>query len=278
MKGMLQRALLALYLEHRDDDALPTGGRFLWYELEQRGIVDKTKSRGHPGIGRGIDQDVTDALIELRKLGLIPWESIFDDSRVTSDWTGYPTLLDGTRSIIDTIHLNPWQGPPPIILSESRQTAGVLSGLAQRYRCIISGLGGHVNAHLVTTIVPLLQARQMILFLGDADLSGNQIEDNVLAVLGRHQPPQGVTFERLLLTPHQAAVAGIQPIEKVDKRYTDKRPHKAVELEAFGQRRIVEHVRERLDDLLPEPIEAVLVREQRQRQELAEYLSAMPAA
>ena len=41
--GRMQRAVLAVYLEHRDDGALPTGGRFLWYELES--VVSSTRRR-----------------------------------------------------------------------------------------------------------------------------------------------------------------------------------------------------------------------------------------
>ena len=41
-KGRLQRACLELLREHeRDEDGLPTNGRFVFYELEQRGIVPK---------------------------------------------------------------------------------------------------------------------------------------------------------------------------------------------------------------------------------------------
>jgi hypothetical protein len=50
------------------------------------------------------------------------------------------------------------------------------------------------------------------------------------------------------------------------------RPRTAVELEALGQRRIVALVREALDDLLPEPLDDVLVREDRERAAVAALL------
>jgi hypothetical protein len=43
--GRLQRACLALYHEHLRDGALPTSGRFLFYEREDRGIVPKAYHR-----------------------------------------------------------------------------------------------------------------------------------------------------------------------------------------------------------------------------------------
>lgn len=79
--GWLRWAVLALLREHERSGALPTSDRFLWYELEQRGIVDKTRARGHPGVRRGIDQDVSDALTRLREDGLIPWAAIVDETR-----------------------------------------------------------------------------------------------------------------------------------------------------------------------------------------------------
>jgi hypothetical protein len=42
--GKLQRALLALLTEHEEDGAIPTSARFLFYELEQRGVVPSITS------------------------------------------------------------------------------------------------------------------------------------------------------------------------------------------------------------------------------------------
>jgi hypothetical protein len=47
----------------------------------------------------------------------------------------------------------------------------------------------------------------------------------------------------------------------------------AVELEALGQRRITALVREALEDLLPEPLDDVRVREGRERAAIARRLN-----
>ena len=54
-------------------------------------------------------------------------------------------------------------------------------------------------------------------------------------------------------------------IEKHDRRYNDGHPHEAVETEALSQTIIVEIVRSRLEQLLPEPLNRVQVRAERQR-------------
>jgi hypothetical protein len=272
--GALQRALLALHLEHRDDDALPTGGRFLWYEMVQRVLVDKTKARGHPGVtGRGVDQNVSDALLRLREVGLVPWGDIVDDTRDLSDWTGSATVHDGILSALEAIELDPWGGVPPLVLCESRQTAAVLAPVVSEYRALLSGLGGQVHGHLVVNVVPYLVDNQTILWLGDRDLSGDQIEENAARVLGQHNTAENVTIRRLALTQGQVEEYDLEPIRKRDRRYTDRRPHLAVELEALGQRRITALVREALEDLLPEPLDDVRVREGRERAAIARRLN-----
>jgi hypothetical protein len=272
--GELQRAQLALYWEHEADGAVPTGGRFLWYELEQREVVDKTKARGHPRVaGRGIDQDTSEALLRLREVGLVPWVDIVDDTRDVSDWTGYSSVLEGVQRDLRGVTLDPWGGVPPLILCESRQTAAVLTPVVREYRALISGLGGQVHGHLVVEVVPRLVSGQTILWLGDRDLSGDQIEESAIRILGQHNTADNVTIRRLALTQAQVDEHNLEPIRKTDNRYTEGRPHMAVELEALGQREIVALVRQALDDLLPQPLADVQVREHRERTAIARRLN-----
>jgi hypothetical protein len=66
--------------------------------------------------------------------------------------------------------------------------------------------------------------------------------------------------------------AAVPVIVKHDHRYKDGRPHEAVETEALRQTVLIEFLRDRLDELLPEPLSHVLEREQRQRKRLAALL------
>ena len=76
-RGKLQRACLALLREHERNDDIPTNGRFLFYELEQRGVIPKN----YTGKKRTPLQDVSDATMHLRKCGLVPWIWIDDETR-----------------------------------------------------------------------------------------------------------------------------------------------------------------------------------------------------
>ena len=53
--GRLQRACLALLRQHEREGTIPTNGRFLFYELEQQGVVAKAyrdASGPHAGAAR----------------------------------------------------------------------------------------------------------------------------------------------------------------------------------------------------------------------------------
>ena len=73
--------------------------------------------------------------------------------------------------------LDRWGGQPaPLILCESRSLAGVLHDLAATYACPIASTNGQCRGFLVSKVAPALQAGQRVLYLGDWDHCGHQIE------------------------------------------------------------------------------------------------------
>ena len=275
--GRLQRAVLALLREHERSGALPTSGRFLWYELEQRGIVDKTRARGHPGVRRGVDQNVADALTHLREAGVIPWAWIVDETRTLEVPSYAATVLGWHRQAAadEAEAIDRWDGrPPPLILCESRSLAGVLRPIAYRYTTPITATNGQVGGFLHTEVGPLLRGgSRRVLYLGDLDLAGSQIEANTRRVLYQYSP--GLAWERLALTGAQADAYDLRrlAIVKRDRRYTDGRPHEAIETEALSQPVLTGILTARLDGLMPEPLEAVLQREQAEREQVRALLN-----
>ena len=110
-------------------------------------------------------------------------------------------------------------------------------------------------------------------YLGDLDLAGNQIESNTRRVLEREIGGE-LRWERLALTQEQVREHNLPVIVKHDRRYKDGRPHEAVETEALRQTVLVNILRRRLDELLPEPLSRVQEREQRQRRRVVALLRA----
>ena len=269
--GRLRRVLLELLAEHDRNGEIPTSGRFLFYELVQRGIVSKEK------VGkRRPDQDTTAALLDLREAGTIPWDWIVDETRSLADFRGSVSIREWMLEVLPQARIDPWRGEAPLILTESRSLAGVLRPLCREYGVMIAATNGQCAGFLHTKIAPLLRPDQRVIYLGDDDLSGNHIEENNRRVLEREVGE--LKWERLALTREQVEAYNLPVIIKHDHRYKDGRPHEAVETEALSQRIIVEILRKRLDELLPEPLDRVLERERRQRAVIRRLLEGGAAA
>ena len=83
-----------------------------------------------------------------------------------------------------------------------------------------------------------------------------------------------LNWKRLALTQTQADRYELTPITKRDKRFKgDGGVHQAIETEALSQRLIIDIVRDWLDPLLPEPLDHVHVREERERDRLRRLIT-----
>jgi hypothetical protein len=151
----------------------------------------------------------------------------------------------------------------------------VLRNIVDEYRARIASTNGQVGGFLHTEIVPLLSPGARVLYLGDQDLCGNDIENNTKRVLERKVGP--LEWERLALTEAQVIEYDLPKIKKPDHRFKPPKWHYAVETEAISQRILIEILRARLDELLPEPLARVQERETRQQKRIAKLLSAQGA-
>jgi hypothetical protein len=114
-------------------------------------------------------------------------------------------------------------------------------------------------------VAPILQRNdRVVLYLGDFDLQGHQIEANTRRVL-EHKARRRIDWNRIAITEEQIAQRGLTPIVKKDHRFTTEawgaREFEAWECEALGQGTIQRPVRAALDGLVPEPLSDVLERE-----------------
>ena len=63
---------------------MPTSARFLFYELVAAEMVSKQATGA-----RRSDQDMLDALTDLRNSDEIPWDAIVDETRSLDNFTGF---------------------------------------------------------------------------------------------------------------------------------------------------------------------------------------------
>jgi hypothetical protein len=266
----LRQAVHALLLRHRDAGELPTSNRFLFYELVGRGELDKSKTRAK---GRGADQDLSDASKWLRGEGLVPWSWIVDETRSLAEWRYADTVADFVSESVSKARINCWAGSePPLIICESRTFGGVLRRtLAPEYLCPVTATNGQVGGFLHTNVAPILSGnRRRVLYVGDLDEQGLDIEDNTHRVLAGETGERD--WQRVALTPEQAAEHDLPTIPKVDRRFKPPRQSEAIEVEALGQGTVTALVREALDALLPEPLDSVQVREKAEREAVVAML------
>src|SRR6516162_10512928 len=141
--GALRELLFDLLQEHNADGTIPTNARFLYYELVQRGDLSKERTGA-----RRPDQNLHDALTDIREDGRVPWDWIVDETRSLDDYTGYPSIKEGVLAQLPYIALDPWRGRAPMILTESRSLAGVLRDVVAEYRARIASTNGQVGGFL----------------------------------------------------------------------------------------------------------------------------------
>ncbi len=273
--GRLQRVCLDLIIEHETDRALPTSGRFLFYELISRGEIPKAylKPNGDKKARQPL-QDVSDALTHLREADIVPWDYLVDETRALDSWSYAPTVYEYVERAVSSARIDLWDGsPPPLILCESRSLAGVLREIARAYLCPIASTNGQAGGFLRTDLGPLLrndEAPRRVLYLGDLDLSGGHIEDNTRAVLSRYGD---LDWQRLAITHTQVRERGLEAVEKRDGRYRPAQYFPAVETEALRQREIQRLLTGALEEAVPEPLAVVLEREEEQRVRVRERLA-----
>lgn len=274
--GRLQRLALEALQRHKAAGELPTPGRFIYYELEQLGDVSK-KATGR----RRADQDLTDAIKRLRDVGIIPWDWVEDDTRVLHEWRSAASVRDYVLESVDFARIDPWIDTlRPVVLCEARTVANVLvRALGAKYSVPIAATNGMCSGFLITKIVPLLRERpSRVLCLVDLDLSGADIESHTRRVLEQHLGGtfDDDTWQRLAITPDQADELrrrGVRPIPKTDGRFKNGQAHEAFECEALGQSEVIALVEEQLRRLLPEPLDVLERREERQRREVRRLLA-----
>jgi hypothetical protein len=280
-KGKLQRIALNKMFDKQRLREIPTSIRFVFYELEQAGLQSKRATNLDGTASKRVPtQNLTEALTHLRNNGLIPWDWIVDESRDVTSCAYADSVRDYLIDSVDLAEIDRFPNTlRPVLLCESRGVGGVLSrGVARDYCVDVCPTGGNCNGYLRTKVAPFLKGQNTKpLYIGDHDLAGNYIEDSTRRIL---EDATGRSFaglwERIMLTDKQCEQLrrkGVSPIQKKDRRFKDGHPHEAFEVEALGQSLVTQIIRDRLEELAPEPLERVREREVKQRAAVIKLLN-----
>jgi hypothetical protein len=212
--------------------------------------------------------------MHLRRVGLVPWWWIEDETRSLTEWRYADSVADYVTDAVDRARIDLWGGElPPLIICEARATMGVLRDLAYQYLVPITATNGQCGGFIITDIVPVLRNDRKVLYIGDLELRGpaDQIEANTRRYIEEHAGRKfviGGDWVKIALTEEQAQadprLQGLA-ITKLDKRNKPAKEYEAIECEAMGQGVLVRLIRDTLDAILPKPLADVLAREQAQR-------------
>ncbi len=271
----LRQAVHELLLSKRDENGeVSTNNRFVFYEIEHTGLVRKSKpgeGRRLPGLPAGA-QDLSDALFYLREKEIVPW--IEDETRTLHAWRHASSVAEYIADTVDLARLDLWkEGNEPLLLVESRSLGGVLRDICSSYLVDFAPTNGQAGGFLRTDIAPALaDNRRPVLYLGDLDHQGAQIEENTRSVLERVTGRE-INWRRLALTPEQVEERDLKPIWKKDERYKPAKEHWAWEAEALTQPVLEALVRSEFDALLPEPLEDIRNRERSEQAEARRRLN-----
>jgi len=135
-------------------------------------------------------EDISDATMRLRELGLVPWWWILDESRDVTTWRYAASVYDYVVETVPLARIDCWRGHlPPLVICEARATRGVLERIAGDYLCPITATGGQSGGFIVNEIVPLLADNdRKVLYIGDCEERGpgDHIEANTRRYIEEH--------------------------------------------------------------------------------------------
>src|SRR6202023_2274532 len=114
-------------------------------------------------------------------------------------------LNAATLAHLPHMRLDPWGGEAPFIITESLSLGGVLRETTAEYAAHIAATKGQCNGFLRTKLAPTMRPDACILYLGDADFSGDYIEANTRKVLASSLgvAPDDLDWTRLAVTADQ---------------------------------------------------------------------------
>ncbi|NJD65944.1 MAG: hypothetical protein FIB00_12000 [Chloroflexi bacterium] len=230
---------------------LPTGIRFTYYTAAARGLVEK-RDTGYVKVQR--------AILEMRRSGRIPWPWIVDTNRwmrKPRTWGSVEELLEETAR---TYRRALWRNAPVLleVWCESESVAGVLYPVTSKWDVPLYPIKGQTSDSFAYSAAQNYKGdprRLTILYVGDHDPAGYEIETNLHAKLMEHSGRRDIAFARLACTAEDVATLGLTgtPPKKhdyIDALTGERVPWSgpAIEVEAIEPPRL----RARLDSAIAE--------------------------
>lgn len=221
-------ALWASVIRSFDDIGVPVTVRQMFYALTTRGAIDKTEK---------CYKQVAYRLLQMRRLGIIPYSFLADNTRWMRKTKSYNSLADFLAISQKTYRHSLWaeQDTCVEIWIEKDALAGVVSDVTSKWDVPLMVTRGFPSETFVYEAAENIKGNGKPAFLyyfGDYDPSGMAISDNLGDKLKRWKVD--AQFERVAVTEGQIAEYSLptRPTKIKDTR-SKKWRGDSVELDAF---------------------------------------------
>jgi hypothetical protein len=255
VRGIAQdtRDLRDAILDAFQDTDKPVTVRQMYYLLSVQGAVEKTDS----GYGRAQRQ-----LLEMRQLGIVPYEWIADITRWMRKPKTYSSVEHALRSTRDFYRRSVWNNLDQYIevWIEKDALAGVLYPITEQYDVplmVCRGYSSETFAHSAAENIKDIGKTAFIYYLGDFDPSGWQMSRNLEKKLKGFGAK--IEFIRLAVNPEQIRAWNLpsRTTKKTDTRCkefydTFGKNTESVELDAIPPDDLRELVDDAIERHLPE--------------------------
>lgn len=183
----------------------PTGIRFTYYTATTRGIVPKTDS-GY--------RMVQQAILQMRRQGVLPWAWIVDSNRWMRKPPSYGDLSEAVEDFAAMYRRALWRNSSAAVevWCESESVAGVLYPITSKWDVPLYPMKGQSSDTFVWGAAQTYKRdpRQLhIFYVGDHDPHGYEIETQLHAKLLEHSGRTDISFQRLACDADDVARLGL---------------------------------------------------------------------
>ncbi len=147
-------------------------------------------------------------LTDMRLDGRIPYDAITDNTRWVHKPTTYPSLTAAVQDWVKYFRLSYWDDQPGNleIWLEKDALAGLFYQVTYQFDVPLMVTRGYPSITYLNDAASIIGRRgkpTVILYFGDYDPSGMDIEKNIHRSIQKYAPNADVTFERVAITKQQ---------------------------------------------------------------------------
>ena len=183
----------------------PTGIRFSYYTATAHGLVSKTDS------GYGMVQR---AILAMRRDGSLPWSWIVDTNRWMRKPESWNSIEEALTETANLYRRALWTTAATAVevWCESESVAGVIYPITSEWDVPLYPIKGQTSdtfAYGAAQQYRMDERELVILYVGDHDPHGYEIETNLRRKLVEHSGREDILWHRLACTPEDVQVLGL---------------------------------------------------------------------